>query len=80
MMADADAASARPTRILLERLLATLEPVAARLGAERWIVHAHALVERGGPAAAQRAVANECGIGGVAAWLAGRFLEQPLVG
>jgi len=73
-MADLHTGATRPTRDVLHDLLNTLEPVAARLGAEACLPRARELVEVNG-ALAQRRVAEHTGIQSVPGWLAGQFLE-----
>lgn len=73
-MADLRTGGLRPTSTLLAELIATLRPVAARLGSERALERASLMLEGGG-ALAQRLVAQEAGVGVVARWLSERFLE-----
>ena len=73
-MADLQTGALTPTSMLLAELLATLRPVAARLGAERALERASQMLQGGG-ALAQRRVAEQAGVGAVARWLSERFLE-----
>ena len=73
-MADLYTGVTRPTRDCLHELLDALEPVAVRLGGTEGISRARELVDVNG-AIAQRRVAEQAGIDGVAGWLANRFLE-----
>jgi carboxylate-amine ligase len=73
-MADLVTGNSTPTSVLLSELIAALQPVAARLGCERALDRASEMVEVNG-ALAQRRVALEAGVGAVAPWLSGRFLE-----
>ncbi len=75
-MVDFATGRRRPTRELLEALLAELLPVAKDLGAE--LDSAASMIERNG-ALAQRAVAQQSGVRALAHWLAERFAE-PLEG
>jgi glutamate---cysteine ligase / carboxylate-amine ligase len=77
-IADLETGERLPTRKRLEELLATIGPVAARLGAERELERARALVEVNG-AIAQRLAAADGGALAVARWLSDRFPE-PLSG
>ncbi|MBV8954952.1 MAG: YbdK family carboxylate-amine ligase [Solirubrobacterales bacterium] len=65
-----------PTRERLLELIETLQPTATRLGSAALIDHARQLTAVNG-ALAQRQVAAQLGVRGVAAWLAGRFLDAP---
>jgi len=71
-LADLDSGERLATRARLGALLERLAPVAERLGAGALLPHARALVERNG-AIAQRAVAAERGVRGLAAWMAERY-------
>jgi glutamate---cysteine ligase / carboxylate-amine ligase len=73
-MADLETGMLKPTSTLLSELLSALGPVAGRLGSDRALARATRMLEGGG-ALAQRQVAKEAGIGAVAPWLSGRFLE-----
>lgn len=75
-MADLDTGRPRRTRDVLLELLEVLAPVAARLHSTDELTHARAMVARGG-AVRQREVFAADGARGVAAWLAGRFVEPP---
>lgn len=66
---DLETGAPQPTAALVHELLDTLSPAAAALGGEAELVHAHWLVANGG-AARQRALAERCGIAGLAAALA----------
>jgi glutamate---cysteine ligase / carboxylate-amine ligase len=78
-MADLETGQRRPTAELVAGLLTVLEPVAAGLGCAMELAHARAMLEAGGPAARARAVAEEAGLEGLVAWLAGRFPAVPSV-
>ncbi len=71
-MADLNTGQPRATRACLEELLEILEPVASALGASAPLGHAAELARQNG-AIAQRLVAAEAGVEGVARWLAERF-------
>jgi glutamate---cysteine ligase / carboxylate-amine ligase len=73
-LADLDTGERRPTRERLRELVERLEPVAARLGCAAQLAACAGLVERNG-AIRQREVAASKGLHGLAAWLAGRFLD-----
>ena len=73
-MVDLATGNSTPTSVLLSELIAALQPVAARLGSERALERASEMVEVNG-ALAQRRVALRRGVGAVAPWLSGRFLE-----
>jgi glutamate---cysteine ligase / carboxylate-amine ligase len=73
-MADLQSGTVKPTSVLLADLLATLQPIAARLGSERALERAGRMLEGGG-ADAQRRVARKAGVRAVARWLSERFLE-----
>jgi carboxylate-amine ligase len=73
-MADLETGALRPTNALLAELLAVLGPVGTRLGSERALTRAAEMADGGG-ALAQRQVAQEVGIDGVARWLSERFLD-----
>jgi carboxylate-amine ligase len=73
-MADLQSGILRPTSALLAELVATLRPVAARLGSARALERASRVLGGGG-AVAQRQVAEKAGVRAVARWLSGRFLE-----
>ena len=75
-MADLETGERTPTRERLGALLDDLAPAAARLGCADELAAARALVAGNG-ALRQRAVAADAGIGGVAPWLAQRFLGAP---
>jgi carboxylate-amine ligase len=77
-MADLRTGVRRPTRTCLSELLNALGPTAKELGCEAELDRAHRLGEVGG-ASAQRAVAREAGVLGLARWLSERFLD-PLPG
>ena len=77
-LADLESGERRPTRERLSELLATLRPVAERLGAGQELRRASDLVALNG-ALLQRRAAQEGGARAVARWLADRFLE-PLTG
>jgi carboxylate-amine ligase len=77
-MADLDTGALRPTRDWLRELIATLRPIAARLGSDPQLGRAMSLVEVNG-AIMQRLVANDGGAYAVAHSLAEGFLE-PLAG
>ena len=77
-MADLDSGEPRPTRECLGELIATLGPVASRLGSEPALRRALALLTANG-AIAQRAAAARGGPRAVAQSLCDRFLE-PLPG
>jgi len=71
-LADLETGARRSTREVLAERLATLAPVAARLGGQAGLAHAHTLLEANG-AMHQRQVAADAGAHGVAAWLAEQF-------
>lgn len=73
-MADLETGAPRPTGSLLGELVEALGPVGGRLGTEGDLARASEMAEGGG-ALAQRNVAREVGIDGVARWLSERFLE-----
>ena len=73
-MADLQTGTLTPTSVLLGDLLATLRPVAARLGSERALERASQMLDGGG-ALAQRRAAEQAGVGAVAHWLSERFLQ-----
>jgi carboxylate-amine ligase len=73
-MVDLATGNSTPTRVLLLELIAALQPMAARLGSGRTLDRASELAEVNG-ALAQRRVALQGGVGAVAPWLSGRFLE-----
>jgi carboxylate-amine ligase len=75
-MADLQSGRRAPTSERIERLLAGLEPAARHVGASAELAAARALLAAGGSASAQREVGAAAGARGVAAWLAGRFLEH----
>jgi gamma-glutamyl:cysteine ligase YbdK (ATP-grasp superfamily) len=75
-MADLHTGNQRPTRECLAELLAALEPVASRLGAEAELRSARALIDVNG-AIAQRSVARDGGVQALGPWLAARFQEPP---
>ena len=77
-MADLATGALVPTREQLGELIATLRPVAERLGARAELERANALLEENG-AIRQRRIAAEGGAHAVAVSLAERFLE-PLAG
>jgi len=71
-LADLVSGEPRPARELLRERLATLVPVAERIGCAGELEGAHALIECNG-ALRQRAA----GLENVSAWLADRFLDRP---
>jgi glutamate---cysteine ligase / carboxylate-amine ligase len=71
-LADLVTGERRPLRDVLHARLDELAPVAERLGCAAELAGAHALAERNG-AAAQREIAAEAGLRGLAAWLADSF-------
>jgi carboxylate-amine ligase len=73
-MHDLETGATRPTRALLGQLLAELEPLGAALRSEGALRRAAEMVEGGG-AVAQRQVALQEGVQGVARWLCERFLD-----
>jgi carboxylate-amine ligase len=75
-MADLRTGGLRATREWLTDLLDRTLPTARTLGAEAELERARRLVEANG-AIAQRLVARESGVHGVARWLAARFLDAP---
>lgn len=75
-MADLRTGRRRRTRTCLEELLDSLGPTARSLRNEAELSKACRLAELNG-AMAQRRVARESGVHGVAGWLASRFLEAP---
>jgi len=72
-MADLQTGTREPTAWRIARLLDELEPVAGRLAGGAALRHAHALLESGGGAVAQRRVAAERGLDGLVRWLADRY-------
>ena len=75
-MADLETGRREPTA---ERLLALLDALAGdarRLGCSGAFDTARAMIEAGGPAAAQRSVAGRAGLHGVVDWLADRFTAR----
>ncbi len=76
-MSDLDTGERGPTARRIGRLLDELEPIGERLGSEESLRDARALLEAGGGAAAQRAVAAEHGLVGLVEWLADRFDSDP---
>jgi carboxylate-amine ligase len=73
-LADLESGTLRRTSDLLAELVGVLRPVSEKLGSTSALERAAGMVEDGG-AAAQRRVAQEQGVGGVARWLSERFLE-----
>ena len=73
-MADLETGIPRPTRACLHELLDELGPVADGLGCSAQLRLARGLVERNG-ALAQREVAAEQGMTGLARWLTERFVD-----
>jgi carboxylate-amine ligase len=71
-LADLRSGEPAPTRDRVNALIARLEPVAKRLGADEPLADARRLAERNG-ASRQRAVAAESGPRGLTLWLADRF-------
>lgn len=72
-MADLQTGRREPTAQRLARLLSHLGDTARRLGCSEPLATARAMLEAGGPAAAQRRVATRGGPRGVVAWLAERY-------
>ena len=72
-MADLDSGEREPTAVRLLRLLGEIGDDARRLGCERALTTARAMIEDGGPAAAQRRVAARGDLRDVAGWLADRY-------
>lgn len=73
MMAELETGEPRPTRERLHELLDAVAPWAGELAPPAVLVHARALVDRGG-AQAQRVAARRGGAAGATRWLAERFL------
>lgn len=73
-IADLQSGILKPTSTVLAELLATLQPIAARLGSAPALERASRMLDVGG-AVAQRRVAERAGVGAVARWLSERFLE-----
>ena len=73
-MADLRTGATAPTRVLLDELIARLEPIAAGLGAATDMQRARMMVGRNG-ALGQRKAARQAGAAGVVRWLCERFLE-----
>ncbi len=76
MMADTRDGTPTPTRERLRELLEALRPFAQRFESEPALEHARTMIEVNG-ALAQRHLARESGMQGLARWLAGRFLHPP---
>jgi glutamate---cysteine ligase / carboxylate-amine ligase len=74
-MANLETGEREPTRERLRRLLATLEPIAERLGTGALLGAARRLVDRNG-AIRQRKLARSQGVRGMTAALSDRFLED----
>jgi carboxylate-amine ligase len=72
-LADLETGEREPTARALARLIAELRPAAERIGAASSLDAAHELLRRGGGAVAQRRVAAERGLAGLAGWLAERY-------
>jgi carboxylate-amine ligase len=70
--ADLESGERRPVRDVLHARLEQIAPVAERIGCAIELAGAHALAERNG-ALAQRAVAEQAGLRGLARWLAERY-------
>jgi carboxylate-amine ligase len=74
-MADLESGERRPTGERLRRLLDEIEPFAAQLGSAAPFEDARRLLKENG-AIRQRAVVEESGIGGLAAWMADQFVVE----
>jgi carboxylate-amine ligase len=72
-MADLDSGEREPTARRLLRLLDTIGDDARRLGGDSALDTARAMLEDGGPAAAQRRVAAHGDLRDVVGWLAERY-------